>query len=459
MGKKKTKDIEVITGEINPNILLVASHGVKGDDDNVGRLAVAIQKWLGCNAIINEAFKKPTKDKETGTYEETDIKNRKANLNFKPDAEKHPTFIKSLREKITDPGNTYVFWLHGIDDVNLKKEEKKLETSDLKCLIGYGQPNKDDFTIPMERALDLAKFLTDKGLFAMPTSDKSKKYRGADPDNMNQYFKKVAGDLSGVQSVQLEFAKEGVRVGKDIAKSAIKIAMAISALTGCKTLDIPEQEPDETLVAEATTKVIEFIKSNHKNSIAVGRFLIEKFYDNDFKKAKKGKSVRGASMNAMYERLEKTTDAPSKSWFYNTINLAVDDEEYKNDADYNKLNLSQKIYLTYLNKDEKANTAKLGLIKEIAIKGMSISDLLKKIWEIKGKPVLKKIEPTEVEIPSSDAIKKMSPKEVEDYKKTAEQKADVIQKQIDELNQTLKKHRDFITEAEKILNSTLDMVA
>ena len=41
-------------------------------------------------------------------------------------------------------------------------------------------------------------------------------------------------------------------------------------------------EPEEALVAEATEKVIEFIKSNHENSLTVGRYLIEKFYDDDF---------------------------------------------------------------------------------------------------------------------------------------------------------------------------------
>ena len=81
---------------------------------------------------------------------------------------------------------------------------------------------------------------------------------------------------------------------------------------------------------------------------------------------KKVLKVKGASLNAMLEELQKKGNAPSKSWFYNTINLAVDDKEFKNDADYSQLNLSQKIYLTYLNKDEQWHTAKLGLIKEIA---------------------------------------------------------------------------------------------
>jgi len=88
---EKKKDIEVITGETNPNILLIAPHGVKGDDDNAGKLARAVQKKLGCHAIINEAYRRPKKDEKTGEYEKTDIDKRVANLNFKTDAEKHLT--------------------------------------------------------------------------------------------------------------------------------------------------------------------------------------------------------------------------------------------------------------------------------------------------------------------------------------------------------------------------------
>ena len=202
--------------------MLIAPHGVKGDDDNAGKLTREVQKKLGCHAIINEVFKKPKKDEKTGKYEETDIDKRVANLNFKPDAEKHPAFINILKEKITDPGSTYVFWLHGIDDVNLKKEAEKMNKTGLKCLVGYGQPTKKNFTMPKEHALTLAKFMTDKGLLAEPTDDKSEKYRGADPDNMNQYFKKDGGDLSAVQSVQLEFAKEGVREEKTLQNQQAK---------------------------------------------------------------------------------------------------------------------------------------------------------------------------------------------------------------------------------------------
>lgn len=459
MAKKSDRDIEVIEADGNPNILLIAPHGVPGDDDNAGKLARVVQKKLKCHAIINEAFKKPEKDEKSKKYGEPDVANRLADLGYKPHAEEHPFYIKTITDKIENPGDVYVFWLHGIDDDNIKKEAEALNKPDVKCLIGYGQPNEGDFSMPKEQALKFARLLTERGLPAEATHDNSDNYRGVSPNNMNQYFKKVATELSAVKSVQLEFAKEGVRNGTYIAKAGIKIAMAISSLTGCEAYDIPEEHPDEKMVNEVTERVIEFIKSNHKNSIAVGRYLIEKFYGDDFNKAKIGKCVRGASFNAMYERLAKTPDAPSKSWFYNAINLAVDDEEYKDDTDYQKLTLSQKIYLTSLNKDEKYFTAKLGLIKEIATKGMKIQALLKKIAEIKGKSVIQAARPEEDEIPSTDTISSMSPREVEKFRQTVEQKAENIKKRIEELNRELEKAQKFIDEADKCLSSPLKHVA
>ena len=101
MARNK-KDIEVISGEINTNILLIAPHGVKGDDDNTGKLVKAIRKKLKCHAIINEAFKKPEKD-ENDQYGDADIENFLADLNHRPHAEAYPTFIKEITNKITDP--------------------------------------------------------------------------------------------------------------------------------------------------------------------------------------------------------------------------------------------------------------------------------------------------------------------------------------------------------------------
>jgi hypothetical protein len=334
-----------------------------------------------------------------------------------------------------------------------------LKASNLKCLVGYGQGKGNGNSMDEKKAKDFIKFLNDNNLPTMATHAQSGDYRGAIATNMNQYFKITGGDLAGVQSVQLEFADKEVREGKHIAETAVKVARAISDLLKCQTVNIPEEKEDKTLVMEATEKVMGYIKENHKNSIGVGRYLIEMFYDNNFDFARNGKKVKGKSLNKMLDDLEEKPDTPSKSWFYNTINLAVDAEEFKDDTEYGKLNLSHKIYLTYLNKNEKHREAKLGLIKKIATKGMSISDLLKRIAEIKGKPVLLKVEATEVEIPSSDAISSMTHEQVSGYKQNSEQKVKDINKQIAGLNDKLKKYMEFIDKAEKRLSSSLDKAA
>ena len=107
--------------------------------------------------------------------------------------------------------------------------------------------------------------------------------------------------------------------------------------------------------------------------------------------------------------LQNKANAPSKSWFYNAVNLAVDDKEYEGDEDYKKLNLSHKINLTRLNKKDKYRTHKLGLIKEIAKNGMPIKDLSEKINEIKEPQ--KKVWPSAEEIAVNGRRKENETKE------------------------------------------------
>lgn len=446
----KTKKIEVIEGKTNPNIILVAPHGVKGDDDNAGKLAKAIQKRLGCHAIINEAFKRP-EDKEDGSIGDFDAKKGLYDLNYKPHAQAHPTFINNITDKMTEAADTFVFWIHGIDDAHLvDKDAKKFKYENAKCLVGYGQGKGNGKSMDEKRAKAFIKNLKDNDLAAVATHTMSPKYRGAGSNNMNQYFKDPAVNLVDVQSVQLEFAKKGVREGKEIAKAGNKVAKAISELVGCDLVSAGEEKADEILVKEATLKVMEFVTANHNNCIAVGRYLIEKFYKNDFDLARKGKKVKGKSLNRMLEDLEKKPDTPSKSWFYNTINLAVDDEEFKNDTEYKKLNLSHKIYLTYLNKKKEYRTAKLGLIKEIAQNGMAIKDLSTQIAEIKAKDKPKQ------EWPSVEDLMKMEEDEIAKQKDKAENRKKAIQNKLDKLNEKLAEQQAKLQKCDLFLSAVND---
>jgi hypothetical protein len=301
-----------------------------------------------------------------------------------------------------------------------------------------------------KKVKDFIKFLNDNNLPTMATHAQSEDYRGASATNMNQYFKIPGSDLVGVQSVQLEFADKEVREGKHIAETAEKVARAISNLLKCETVNIPEKKEDEALVKEATEKVMGYIKENHQNSITVGRYLIEMFYDDKIENARKGKKVKGKSLNKMLNDLEKKPDTPSKSWFYNTINLAVDADEFKKDTDYEKLNLSHKIYLTYLNKNDKQRKKRLGLIKEIARDGMLIKDLIARIAEIKAE-----INPKQ-ETPSLEDLTKMDDVELDKQRNKYENRKKAIQNALGKLNEKLAKRQAELQKYEQVLSAIND---
>jgi|GEM_PF-3345515 len=433
---KASKDIEITTGEINANIILIAPNCKGADQTTTARLTRAIQKRLGCHAIINEAFTCPPKTSD-GKYGDADIKKRDADLNHIKHAKKHPKFISTIKKWITDPANAHVFLIYGIEDEALSAESKKWGYNNAKCLVGYGQGAGNGLSMNADKANQLVQLMIQNGLLSAETHQESPDFRGASPEVMNQYFNLNSTKFPGVQSVQLGFGKADVREKWFTVKTGIKVAKAIAEFVGCETVDIPEENADEDLVQETTAKVKEFIAANHKNSIQVGHYLIEKFYGNNYEKAKKGQKVKGKSLNAMIEGLEKIGNAPSKSWFYNAVNLAVDDKVFEGDADYAKLNLSHKIYLTYLNTKDEWETAKLGLIKEIAKNGTSIQDLGKKIAGIKGK--------SETDWPEPDSIKAMADKEKMKYKDRAEKRKIRIEETIKALTLELAKCEKIIT--------------
>jgi hypothetical protein len=188
-GRTETaKDIEVLEGKTNPHILLIAPHGVAGDDDNTGDLARSIHSILDCPTIINEAYRKPKKISEDPVdYEKHDVKQQILNLNRKLQAELHPTYIEEIKRIITEPAKTTVFWIHGIDDVNLTKECMTMNKQKaIDCLIGYGQP--DRHSCHPEMIETFAAVLKLAGINGVRTRDKAENYRGHHPENMNQWF-------------------------------------------------------------------------------------------------------------------------------------------------------------------------------------------------------------------------------------------------------------------------------
>jgi len=221
------KDIEVLKGKTNPNILLVAPHGHSKDDVNTGSLARSIQKILDCPAIINEVFRKPKEiEKKPGEFEAPNVDKRILDLYQKQQAEEHPRFLKAIEKKIKQPDSTFVFWIHGIDDKNIKAESEAQNQKDtLNCLIGHGQPDRD--TCNKATAMGLLGALNSVGIRASTASEKAKNYCGWDTNRLNQHFRVSGNGFKAVQSVQLEFGFKGVRDKGSVEKTAEKFARAL----------------------------------------------------------------------------------------------------------------------------------------------------------------------------------------------------------------------------------------
>lgn len=197
-----------------------------------------------------------------------------------------------------------------------------------------------------------------------------------------------------------------------------------------------EKEADHQLVEEAYTK-LEGIVTNHLTMamLEAGQYIIKRFYDNDYDKARKNQKVKFKSLNKLIKKLQEGSgNSPGKTWIYDAVKLAVDDYDYKNLSAYGKIGHSHKVALTHLKDTE----IKKELIEETAKHGHSVSKLKERIKEEKGGIYLS-------ELPSEEDLRKLEPK-----------KLNTIKKQIDwrlkKMEETLEKYKKSQAAVESILN-------
>ena len=122
-------DIQIRKG--NCNILVIAPHGHKKDDENTGEIAWQIADILNCYAVINEFYRKPPfkrdekaklkKDKKTGEREKANKKkkwvdlNNLDHINGQLDKEEFLGPIKKFKNEIVSRFKTaQIFIIHGI---------------------------------------------------------------------------------------------------------------------------------------------------------------------------------------------------------------------------------------------------------------------------------------------------------------------------------------------------------
>jgi hypothetical protein len=329
------KDIEILEGKTNPHVLLIAPHGYPDpdNDENTGALAREMQKILDCPAIINEVYRKPRKISENpDIYEAPSLGAKILDLNRREHAEMHPTFIKSIEKAIEHPESTFVFWIHGIEGGNLEEESKKVgDQKPLGCLIGYGQGKPERQSCDKESVDRLIQAFKSTGIEAASTKWNSKKYRGYHPENMNQWFKESGNGLKTVQSIQLEFGFKGLRDPKSVDKTAQKLAGALLTLNGTLKIVPFEKTPDKSLVADSLNRLSElFNGSYHEAMLEAGEYIIKEFFAGNHELARNPRNaVKIESLNQLIKRLQEDDGkAPSKTWVYDAVKLAVDEHYF-----------------------------------------------------------------------------------------------------------------------------------
>jgi hypothetical protein len=146
-----------------------------------------------------------------------------------------------------------------------------------------------------------------------------------------------------------------------------------------------EDEPDMRLVEEAGLKLTEIISHHYENAmIEAGNYIVETFFANDIERARNKQATKEKSLYQLILYLQnQKNNAPSKSWLYNAVNLAVDHSDYKNYHLYTKLMLSHKIELLPIHNYE----LKKHLIKETVENNLTVSKLKDRINLVKNLPL------------------------------------------------------------------------
>lgn len=251
--------LKYIKGETD--ILVIAPHGVMGDDDYTSDIVEYLPKLLGCSIISNTKFTRPKHiDSEHDVYilEASSYDNGILDLNRDWDAIACPEYLDAIEDVISANNNkTVVVWVHGISDRNADKTATTMQRyrevpSSLHALLGYGQSahaqsvvqyrkgrairaehgqtvRQTGITMFPHLAHEFGRLLSRYGMHTSvaPTSSI---YCAQHAYNMTQWFRKQRISLTQVESVQLEIRKLGFRQKHCVKNTATIIANALEDL-------------------------------------------------------------------------------------------------------------------------------------------------------------------------------------------------------------------------------------
>jgi|GEM_PF-1572519 len=413
-------------------------------DDFTGEIAQKVASILRCKALINWDWKKTTAPAR--------------NYNDRADAEKDNRFISELRE--AGRYEPFVLWIHGATDKAIIEEEKinnpkKPEDEEplVHAVLGCGQKDNDNsvLTANQQIAKDFMAILREKGINTIPASPSTSPGRKTkcanQTENMCQWFRQNGFDIEKVPSVQIEIKRTGFRDSQANAENTGEIlAKSVAELLGIENEvlvpDIAEEtEPNETLVERAYTKVSEIVgKGFHNVMEEVGRYLIERFYGGDFKRADEGRPLKGQSFLQLINRIQENNDSkPSKTWLYNAKDLAVDIHRFRGSLPtYFELSHSQRVRLTNV-RDVKE---KVRLIQLAHDNNYTVAHLNREIGLINKKdPPL-----TLAKMPTVKELRKMRLKRLQKFEARAENEIKKLNKTIKEYEEKIKRLKSVIEE-------------
>ena len=147
-----------------------------------------------------------------------------------------------------------------------------------------------------------------------------------------------------------------------------------------------------------------FVKNFQNAMLECGQYLIKTFYDDNYELAQKKKFKRNQSLSMLIKRIQDDAtekgDAPSHTWLYDAVNLAIDDylfEQEQLPSVYGQLGHSHKVNLT-----SAPIEAKPALVQEAFEKEYTVAKLRERIREEKDK-----LNPDRLSLKEAMSIKKL----------------------------------------------------
>lgn len=472
-AKPAPTEIELITGK-NP-ILLIAPHGIYGDDDNTDKLTRKMAQRLNCYAVINGIYSRPVAATKNKPAKVADKAALILNLNSISQITAH------LKDEFLDPiikytdeikainGSPLVVLIHGIENKNANNHYGK--DTDIVIGIGLGHGSPDSLSCDRKLSDKLQGLLGKSGTKKirtvysdnyLPTAPTSK-YAGSDEDNLNQLFANEKSKVrdTTVQSLQLEIRKAGFRdSAKNINSTAERLSVALAELAGVKlvgkevALTPKETQPDTPLVEKAFETLAGIFVSHYINALLeAGRYIIDNFYDGQIELARAHKPTKGKSLNQLIQMLQgRDGDAPSRSWIFNSVVMVIDENDYKSVHSYGQLSQSHKVILLTI----KDRALKTSLIEEVVAKGLTVNQLKERIAGLMSEnevemPLRRAIANPQLlfsekwhEMITKESLAKLPEEEVVKIRDKAQAKIESLEAELAKTGEYIKKYRDLI---------------